>query len=112
MDSPNGKTRLPGHLSKLSRQWARRILSGWALEPPGVELLIMACETKDRIAQARERVKRDGAFGKDRWGVPKAHPGLREERDGRIVLARLLRELSLGPEPEDSRPPALRYGGK
>jgi hypothetical protein len=36
------------------------------------------------------------------------HPAVSIERDSAIRFARLLRELGLGDEPADSRPPALR----
>jgi hypothetical protein len=100
---------LPRHLSAASRRWAEKISETWALECDKVKVLIQAAEQLDRIAQARRKVKRDGAYYTDRWGCPKSHPALADERNGRVVFSRLVRELNLTEEPEGPRPPGLRY---
>jgi hypothetical protein len=74
-----------------------------------MKLLVQAAEQLDRIEQARARVVQDGAYFTDRFGAPRSHPALRDERDGRVTFARLLRELNLSESPEDPRPPGLRY---
>ncbi len=102
---------LPTHLSPASREWAQGILSSWELEPHKVKLLVQAAEQLDRITNARTQIETDGPYYTDARGTPRSHPALRDEREGRIVLARLVRELNLIEEPERPRPPALRYRG-
>jgi len=99
---------LPRYLRSSTRKWVRRVLDTWQLEGHHVKLLITAGECWDRILEAREQVARDGPYFTDRWGAPRSHPALRDERDGRIAFARLLRELSLSEQPPDPRPPRLR----
>ncbi len=104
------KTPLPKHLTPASRKWARKILDAWVLEPHQVKLLVQAAEQLDRITEARERIKADGGpYFKNFRGEPRPHPALRDERDGRVTFARLVRELNLSEEAGDPRPPALRY---
>jgi phage terminase small subunit len=100
---------IPRHLRAPTRTWVRKILNTYELEPHHVKLLVSAAEAWDRILQAREQVKQDGAYHRDRWGAPKSHPALRDEMNGRVVFARLLRELNLSEEPPGPRPPGLKY---
>jgi P27 family predicted phage terminase small subunit len=84
-------------------------MTEYALEPHHVRLLQAACETWDRLQQAREILATDGLMVEGAQG-PKAHPMLAVERDSRLALARLIRELDLDTEPpaQGVRPPALR----
>jgi hypothetical protein len=72
----------------------------------GIELLLLACETTDRVSQLRQRIDDDGEVVKVR-GVPKAHPALRDEIAGRALIARLIRQLGLDCQPvlAPGRPP-------
>lgn len=100
---------LPKHLTPASRRWARGVLQRWALEDHQVKVLVQAAAQLDRIEQAREQLAKDGPYVEDRWHCVKSHPALRDERDGRVTFARLVRELNLSEQPEDPRPPALGY---
>ena len=65
-------------------------------------------EAWDRCVEAREALAAHGLTFEDRFGQPRARPEVAIERDNRIALARLVRELGLDVhEPEESRPPAL-----
>jgi hypothetical protein len=103
------KIGLPSHLKKDTKKWISKILDTYELEDHHVKLLILAGECWDRITQARAEVKRKGTYYTDRWGCPKSHPALADERNNSILFARLLRELNLSEEPPESRPPALEY---
>lgn len=103
------KITLPKYLKAGTKVWIRRILADYELEDHHIKILIMAGETWERITQARERIKKNGAYYTDRWGCPKSHPALADERNNRIVFARLLRELNLSEEGPDTRPPGLKY---
>ena len=103
--------KFPKHLSDDARRWARGILKKYEVEDEAhlEKLLISAAECLDRITECREKIKKDGAFYIDRFGCPKIHPGLLEERNLRTTFARLIRELNLTEAAPDSRPPGLRY---
>jgi P27 family predicted phage terminase small subunit len=99
----------PKHLCAETRRWWSSVVEEYELEPHHVRLLTLAAETWDRIQQARRVIARDGLTAKTRDGV-KLHPAVRVEQDGKVIFARLLRELDLDVEPpaERKRPPMLR----
>jgi P27 family predicted phage terminase small subunit len=103
----------PRHLSAESRRWWREIVTDYELEAHHLRLLQAACECWDRVLQARAAVERDGAYYRDRFEQIKPHPALAEERQSKVLMARLLRELALDVEaPNDSvgRPPQIAPG--
>lgn len=100
---------LPKHLRPETRTWAEEIIEDYSLDGHHIKILVQAAEAWDRIEEARERIETEGAYYIDRFGAPRRHPAVADERAGRVVFARLLRELSLDAEPPDSRPPRLRY---
>jgi len=103
---------LPKHLRSGTKKWIRQICNDYELESHHLKLLIQAAGVYDRILQAQEQVEKDGSYYTDRWGAPKSHPGLAEERANRITFARLIRELNLSEELPDNRLPGLSYKGK
>ena len=104
-----GKITLPKHLKAGTKTWVKKILGDYELESHHVKILFTAAETWDRITQARERIEKEGAYFTDRWLCPKSHPALADERNGRVIFARLIRELNLSEENPDARPPGLKY---
>lgn len=103
------KIALPKHLKVGTKKWIKKILADYELEDHHIKILITAAECWERITQARNQIKKEGAYYTDRWGCPKSHPALADERNNRIVFARLLRELNLTEEGPDARPPGLKY---
>ncbi len=103
------KFTFPKHLSQDSRKWAIKIDRTWVLEVHQRALLTSAAEVRDRLAECRAAIKKDGMFFQDRFGQLRAHPALVEERNHRIAFARLLRELNLSEESEEARIPGLKY---
>ncbi len=99
----------PAHLAPETAQWWRSVLADYELEAHHVRLLHLACEAWDRGQQARELLERDGLTVTTADGGMKAHPAVAIERDARLAIARLVRELDLdaGAPSERSRPPAL-----
>lgn len=97
----------PGHLSPESKQWWRRLQDTYVFQDHHLRLLQAACEAWDRAQMARETIEREGPYFQDRFGQPKAHPALSEERQSRNEFRLLTRELGLDGAPSDSRPPRL-----
>jgi P27 family predicted phage terminase small subunit len=90
----------------------------YVLQEHHLRLLQLACEAWDRAQQAREQIDRDGLTIRTADGGIKAHPAVGIERDSRLAVARLVRELDLDtepPVPERTGPLALlsnRGGGR
>ena len=99
-------TKPPNHLSKESKEFWRETVSSFELEDFHLRLLQSACESWDRITEARTLLKKEGTFYLDRFKQPREHPAAKTERDNRIIHARLLRELGL--ELADPDPPRPR----
>ena len=100
----------PKHLSRESRAWWRQVVSDYDLELHHLKLLQSACESLDRVQQARTLIERDGVVIEDRFGQQKPHPACDIERHNRALFARMLRELALDVEEpaEATRPPTMR----
>lgn len=97
-------------ISEKAKKWVDDVLNDYELEEHQRLILYEAARCWDRIQEARQQIETDGAYYVDRFGSPKSHPAISDERNGRICFARLLRELCLdaGSEP-DIRPPRLKY---
>jgi len=103
------KVTIPKHLKSETKIWIKKILNAYEFELHHVKILIQAAEQWDRITEARERVAKEGAYFTDFRGQPRSHPGIADERNGRVVFARLIRELNLSEGPGENRPPSLKY---
>ena len=101
----------PPHLTNSTKAWWREVVRDYALEPHHLRLLQAACESWDRLQQARELLATDGLVVHGREGGVRPHPAVAIERDCKIGFARLIRELDLDVEPPSSlrsAPVALR----
>ncbi len=99
----------PAHLSPRSKAFFRRLVGEYLLSTSQIELLRRACEAMDRCDQAIRVLEAEGVVVVDRHGQSKPHPAAGLERDSRLAVARLLRELNLEPSGGDTRPPLLGY---
>jgi len=101
--------KIPTHLRTTTKKWYKQIIQEYELESHHLSILTMVAEVWDRIQEAKEVIEKEGAYYEDRFGQPKAHPALAEERNNRVVFARLIRELALDIEQprETGRPPRL-----
>jgi phage terminase small subunit len=100
----------PPHLSPSSRQWWEITVDRYRLEEHHLRLLQLACEAWDRGQAAREQLEREGLTIPGREGGMRPHPCIGIERDARLAVARLVRELDLDtepPAPERVGPPAI-----
>jgi P27 family predicted phage terminase small subunit len=103
----------PKHLTARSKRIYRSVVDDYdlATEPHAREVLRLALEALDAADTARKIVEAEGMVYENRFGEPRAHPAVAIERDGRLAVARLFRELSLdaGEYVGESRMP--RVGG-
>jgi P27 family predicted phage terminase small subunit len=110
-DGPTAKApEPPAHLSDEAAQWWRSVTTDYELEGHHLRLLQSACESWDRMQQARRALADHGGLTfTDERGTIRAHPCVAMERDSQIRFARLVRELDLdtGAPAETRRPPAL-----
>lgn len=95
----------PEHLARSVDLWCSTV-DAFDLEPHQLELLRRACEASDVADEARATLADDGITFTGPDGSPRAHPAVAIERDARLAVARLLRELRLDEAPAaDPRPP-------
>jgi P27 family predicted phage terminase small subunit len=100
----------PAHLSASARQWWQTTVETYELEQHHLRLLQLLCEAWDRSQMARELLDREGLTVPGREGGARPHPAVAIERDARLAVARLVRELDLDVEPPASSrvaPPPL-----
>lgn len=90
------------------RLW-RRTVDEFDLQEHHLALLEQACKCVDRLVEARDVLDRDGITTTDRYGAQKQHPAIAVERDSRIALARLVRDLGLDVEPSGQREPGRSW---
>ena len=101
------KLKIPKHLSLESRNFYKKVIEEFEFSEHHLKILQAACETWDRIVEARIEVEKKGQFFVDRWNQPRENPAAKSERDQKVVFARLIRELNLDISAPDSRPPSL-----
>jgi P27 family predicted phage terminase small subunit len=89
----------PAHLSPSARQWWQTTVEGYVLQEHHLRLLQLACEAWDEAQKARAQVEREGLTVSGREGGMRPHPCIAIERDARLAVARLVRELDLDIEP-------------
>ncbi len=98
----------PEHLSPRAQAlWTDIVTTFEMSDAAPLELLRRACEASDRADEARDVLAREGLVVVDRHGQVKAHPCISVERDSRIALTRILRELRIVDAPEPPRVPRL-----
>lgn len=101
-------TRPPKHLRPATRKWYAQICELFELETHHLRLLLLACESWDRVLQAREALAEHGLVFVDRFDCPRPRPEIAVERDNKLSFVRIMRELDLDCEPPlDVRPPRL-----
>jgi hypothetical protein len=74
----------------------------------GIEMLTQACQAADRVEALAERISADGEIVHVR-GVPRSHPGLKDEVALRAFIVRTIKALGLNFEPlraSPGRPPS------
>jgi P27 family predicted phage terminase small subunit len=99
--------RSPSHLRQRGRELWRAVAGQFELEDYGWTILRLAAEAADRAEEAREVLATSGLTISDRYGGVRSHPCVGIERDARLAVARLVRELGLDVEAPEARPPRV-----
>jgi phage terminase small subunit len=63
----------PAHLSREAKTWWKKVVEGWLLDDPSLLILQSGLEALDRMREAQETVKKEGAYIKDRFGQLRPH---------------------------------------
>jgi phage terminase small subunit len=74
-----------------------------------LELLRRLCEASDRADAARAVLEEHGLVYANRFGEPRPRPEVAIERDSRLAVVRITRELGLDVEPVPPREPGMSY---
>jgi phage terminase small subunit len=97
---------IPEFLKEQGKNFYQKVAVASELEEEiDLKRLEMAAGCYDVILISEKRVEADGHFVKDRYGQLKEHPALKTIRENKTVFCRIIRELGLDLEIEDSRPP-------
>ena len=102
----------PRDLGRHGRKLWDEIQAAYAIDDRGgCELLAQCCAALDRAEALAAAIATDGAIIYTRTGVPKSHPGCKDELNCRAFIVRTLEQLGLNveavrPGPGD-RPPTL-----
>jgi phage terminase small subunit len=100
----------PAYLTSKARRWFRAVAGEYVFQhEPEWALLEMAAATLDRIDQARKAIADHGLIVPTGQGDVKPNPAANLERDNKILLCRIMRELRLADPADESRIP--RIGG-
>src|SRR5262245_59812994 len=104
--------RPPKHLSAEAKSWWKTVVNDYELAEHHLKILQTACESWDRMVQARNALAEHGLTYRDGHDCPRARPEVRIEADSRVLFLRAVRELGLDEteSPEAPRPP--RIAGK
>jgi P27 family predicted phage terminase small subunit len=100
----------PSHLSPSARQWWQTTVETYVLHEHHLRILQLACEAWDRAQTARAQLEAEGLTVRGAEVGIRPHPCVAIERDSRLAVARLVRELDLDvepPVPERIGPPAI-----
>ncbi|MFO8085475.1 MAG: P27 family phage terminase small subunit, partial [Desulfobacterales bacterium] len=88
--------RPPGHLSDESKKFFTDLCDEYGIDDrASCEILIKACEAKDRAESARSQIEKDGIMVEDRHGQLKNHPLITVERDARSAFVIAMKALRL-----------------
>jgi P27 family predicted phage terminase small subunit len=85
----------PKNLKSAGKELWTAVAGMFELEEHHQAILFAACCQCDRASQAKALLDKEPLVAKDRFGQPKAHPGIEVERQAALACTRLLRELGL-----------------
>jgi P27 family predicted phage terminase small subunit len=103
---------LLGALTPPTREWFKSVSENYVLEEHHERILLLAGQSWDRAAEARERLDQEGLTVQTGQGSIKQHPLVRVEHEAREAFARLIKQLGLDDVEQPRRGPGRPgYGG-
>lgn len=99
------RQRPPKHLRPETKAWWDMAVAVRRFKNHELRILLVACETLDRRAEAREALKKHGLTFTDIKGMVRQRPEVCIERDCSAAFLRAVRTLHLDPAPPDARHP-------
>ena len=99
--------RAPNNISKQAHKLWREMDDYFQLEPHHYTLMELACNTYDRILEAREAVEKYGSFYQTESGFIRSNPAILAEHNAVNRFAKIWKDLGFGLEPpkDVGRPP-------
>jgi P27 family predicted phage terminase small subunit len=96
----NSDVKPPKSLSTdASTMWKQLQTEYQIIDKGGLIILTAACESFDRMCEARALVENEGMTIEDRFGQKKPHPAVIIERDARAAMLAAVKQLNLDLEP-------------
>jgi hypothetical protein len=83
--------------------WSRIVEQYVVNDAGGIELLLLACKTLDRVQALRTQIDREGEVLKVKGSI-KDHPALRHELAGRAFIGKCLSRMGLNVEVSSRSP--------
>ena len=99
----------PNHLSEATKARWVEVTNEFVLKSHHLRILECACDSWDRMVEARTLLHKEGLTVTTVQGGDKPHPATQIELDSRAAFLRCVRELDLDsePKPSDRRPPPI-----
>ena len=85
----------PSGLSTEGKELWNTITANWKLDDGQLVVLFQACQSLDRMNDAKRILKTEGLTSEDRFGQSRAHPAVAIERDTRQLFLRAIKQLNL-----------------
>ncbi|MDP9459458.1 MAG: hypothetical protein M3Q22_04120 [Actinomycetota bacterium] len=105
-------TKVPPDLGPRGRRFWTSTVDVYELTDSERALLLEVCRLMDECEALRQAVADDGTTVPGSNGQPRVHPAVGELRAHRLALGRLLSQLSLPDEDEDTLPTPVQARGR
>jgi hypothetical protein len=105
-------TSAPGDLQERGRAFWTAAEGTYELTDSERELLLEACRLMDECEALRQAVATDGTTVSGSTGQTRVHPAIGELRQHRLALGRLLSQLALPDDDEETLPTPLQARGR
>jgi hypothetical protein len=102
----------PSDLADRGRRFWSTTVDTYELTDSELSLLIEVCRLMDECETLRQALADDGATVPGSNGQPRVHPAVGELRQHRLALGRLLSQLALPDEDEETLPTPLQARGR
>ena len=102
----------PADLADRGRRFWSTTVATYELTDTELSLLLEVCRLMDECEALREAIDEQGTTVLGSTGQPRVHPALGELRQHRLALGRLLSQLALPDEDDETLPTPLQARGR